>query len=132
MAWRDPIAATQLTSITTAQWFTWPGSTKVVDLNPGELAIIFMKATEAGSTDDTKFTIWESIKSAPGDPSSSTADWAILAEITHDTSAVDDGKWISARFSGAYKIAVSVERVGTTDTIDSADCELRRDGVSAG
>lgn len=124
MAWGSKTSATQLTSITTEQFFSFGGST-VLSLNPGEAMHILVKANPVGSpTDHLIVAIYGTL-----DDATETV-WALTpwAEFTVDKAL--DPNYVDFIVSGLFKFRIGVRRSGTTDTITDADCSYRKDGVS--
>lgn len=119
MAWGSKTASTQLTSITTEQFFS-----QTPTLNPGETAHVEVEADfPASPTDNLIVAVYGTL-----DASSENWDDTPIVEFTID-SGTDPNK-ASFLVSGVYRFRVGVRRDGTTDTITSADMAHRLDGVS--
>lgn len=119
MAWQDKQTATQLTSITTEQFFDQTPS-----LNPRELCHVQIEIDfPASPTDDAVVSLYGTL-----DDSSENWDDTPFRQlaISKDT----DPNAVSFTVGGVYKFRVGVKRSGTTDTITSADMAFRKDGVS--
>jgi hypothetical protein len=120
MAWQSKVNATQLTSITTEQFFN-----QVITLNPGEMAHVQISADfPATPTDDLIVAVYATL-----DDSSET--WSIQPVMEFSISRTPDPNRTAFLLSGFYKCRIGVRRSGTTDTITSADMSFRKDGVSA-
>ena len=116
MAWDTPTAATQLTSITTEQFFD-----ELPAPDPGELIHLQIKITNAGSTDGVFINFYGSID---GGTDYSGVPFASRALVN-----ADKAKWVDFFISGPKKFRVGITRDGSTDTI-SADMEWVGDGIS--
>lgn len=122
MAWSAKTDATQLTSITTEQFFTFGASTNI-PLNPGETADVYVKFVPAASpTDSLVISVYGSLDGG------TTYDLVPVLTFMLDKGANPNS--VSFLVAGYYSFRVGVKRSGTTDTIVSADCSYRRDGVS--
>ena len=120
MAWGAKQTSTQLTSITTEQFFT-----NTPALNPGELAHVQILCDfPASPTDNLVVSVFATL-----DDSSEVWDDVALLQFEIDN-AVDQPE-VSFTVTGVFKFRVGVKRSGTTDTITSADMSHRLDGVSA-
>jgi hypothetical protein len=122
MAWSAKVDATQLTSITTEQFFAFPGASNVT-LNPGETADVYVKFVPVASpTDSLVISVYGSLDAG------TTYDVVPILTFMLDKGTSPN----SASFlvSGYYSFRVGVKRSGTTDTITSADCSYRKDGIS--
>jgi hypothetical protein len=116
MAWGSDTAATQLSSITTEQFFD-----QVPTLNPRETAHVQVWVEFPGSpTDHAIVAIYTTV-----DDSSEVWDLVFFLENSPDPNR------ISFLVTGVYKFRVGVRRSGSTDTITSADMAYRKDGVNA-
>ena len=110
MAWGSDTAATQLTSITTEQFFN-----QVPTLNPRETAHVQLSVDFPGSpTDHAIVAVYTTLDD--------TSEFLIENTI--------DPNRISLLVTGVYKFRVGVRRSGATDTITSADLSYRKDGVN--
>lgn len=119
MAWTAKVNATQLTSITTEQFFS-----TLITLNPGEQAHVEVEANPVASpTDDLIVSVYATLD----DASENWDDTAVFAFSIDN--AIDPNK-ASFIVAGLFKFRVGVKRSGTTDTITSADLSYRKDGVS--
>lgn len=119
MAWGSKTSATQLTSITTEQFFD-----TLITLNPGETAHVEVEVNfPVTPTDDAIVSVYGTL-----DASSESWD-----ETPIDTFTIDNGTDPNKRsflVGGFYKFRVGVKRSGSTDTITSADLSYRVDGIS--
>jgi hypothetical protein len=123
MAWGSKQTATQLTSITTEQFFSFGGSS-YVSLNPGESAYVQVTADPpATPTDNLLVAVYGTL-----DASSETSDATPFMEFAIDKGT--DPNIVSFVVSGVYRFRIGVRRSGTTDTYTDADCSYRLDGVS--
>ena len=123
MAWGSKVSATQLTSITTEQFFSFGGSTKVT-LNPGEEAHVRIEADFPGSpTDHLDVAVYSTL-----DDSSEV--WDVEPFLTARLSNSPDPNRVPLIISGVYAFRIGVARSGTTDTITSADASYRKNGVN--
>lgn len=122
MAWSAKTDATQLTSITTEQFFSFPTILTVVPLNPGELVDVYVKYVPAGSpTDSLVVSVYGTLDGSVFDIQ------PVLTFVLDKGTNPNSGSFV---VSGLYSFRIGVKRSGTTDTIVSADCSFRRDGVS--
>lgn len=120
MAWGTKVSATQLTSITTEQYFS-----QTPTLNPGELHHCEVEYNPVGSpTDDLVVSVYATL-----DASAENWDDTPIMQFTI-SKAIDPNK-ASFVITGVYKYRIGVKRSGTTDTITSADFSYRANGVSA-
>lgn len=120
MAWGSKTSATQLTSITTEQFFDAP-----ISLNPQETAHVEVEANPPTTpTDDLIVAVYGTL-----DASSESWDETPIMEFLIDKD-IDPNK-ASFLVSGYYKVRVGVRRSGSTDTYTSADMSYRKDGVGA-
>lgn len=120
MAWGADTAATQLTSITTEQFFS-----TVITLNPGELAHVQVSADfPATPTDHLVVSVYTTLDDT-------TEVWDITPWLQFQIDKATDPNRASFALYGCYKARVGVKRSGTTDTITSADLSYRKNGVSA-
>jgi hypothetical protein len=118
--WGSDTAATQLTSITTEQFFN-----QVPALNPRETAHVQVSVDFPGSpTDHAIVAVYTTL-----DDSSEV--WDIIPMMEFLIENATDPNRISFLVTGVYKFRVGVRRSGSTDTITSADLSLRKDGVNA-
>lgn len=123
MAWSSKTSATQLTSITTEQFFSFGGSSRV-DLDPGESAHFQVEVNfPASPTDDAIVAVYGTL-----DESSEVYDLIPVIEFVIDKAA--DPNRVSFLVDGVKGFRVGVRRSGTTDTITTADASYRRNGVS--
>ena len=119
MAWAAKDGATQLTSITTEQFFDDTPS-----LNPGETAHIQVEVNfPTTPTDNAIVSVYTTL-----DDSSEDWDEIPFQRFTIDNS--EDLSEVSFVVAGVYKFRVGVKRDGTTDTLTDADMDNRLDGVS--
>lgn len=120
MAWGNKTSATQLTSITTEQFFD-----VTPPLNPRERAHCEVEFNPPSTpTDDLVVSVYNTL-----DASSENWDDTPFMQFTI-SKAIDPNK-ASFIVEGVYKFRVGVKRSGSTDTITSADLSYRVDGVSA-
>ena len=120
MAWGSDTAATQLTSITTEQFFD-----QVPTLNPRETAHVQVAVDFPTSpTDHAIIAVYTTL-----DDTSEVFDLIPMMEFLIENTTDPNG--ISFLVAGVYKFRVGVRRSGSTDTITSADLSLRKDGVNA-
>lgn len=121
MAWGSAVSATQLTSITSQQFFSFTGSTQVT-LNPGESAHVVVDFNPPSTpTDHLNVRVYGSLDGTNYDDTP-----YIALQIDKGT----DPNQASFIVSGLYSFRIGVSRSGTTDTITSADCSYRKDGIS--
>jgi hypothetical protein len=121
MPWGSAVTATQLTSITTEQFFSYGGSTQVT-LNPGESAHITIDCNFPGSpTDHLNVKVYGSLDGTNYDDT---------AFISFQIDKGTDPNQVSFLVYGLYSFRVGVARSGSTDTITSADSSYRKDGIS--
>lgn len=117
MAWGSKDTATQLTSITTEQFFD-----DKPQLDPGEVCHVQIGCDFPSSPTDNLIV----------------ACYATLDDTTYDTvpflefeiDNATDQPDVSFVVQGVYQFKVGVRRNGTTDTITSADMGHRLDGVA--
>jgi hypothetical protein len=120
MAWGSDTAATQLTGITTEQFFN-----QVPTLNPRETARVQVSVNFPSSpTDHAIIAVYTTL-----DDTSEVSDLIPMMEFLIENTT--DPNRISFLVTGVYKFRVGVRRSGSTDTITSADTSLRKDGVNA-
>ena len=119
MAWSGKTAATQLTSITTEQFFD-----TLVTLNPGETADCEVEFNPPATPVD------HLVVSVYGTLDASTENWDDTAFLTFLISNSIDPNKRKFTVRDVYKFRVGVKRSGTTDTITSADFAYRKNGVS--
>lgn len=119
MTWGAKVSATQLTSITTEEFFD-----AVITLAPGEQADVEVEFNPPTTpTDDLVVSVYGTL-----DESSENWDDTPILSFTI-SNAIDPNK-ASFVLAGFYKMRIGVKRSGTTDTITSADMSYRKDGVS--
>ena len=119
MAWGSDTASTQLTSITTEQFFS-----QTPQLNPGELAHCQVTVDfPTTPTDNAIISVYTTL-----DDTSENWDDVPWMQFTllNDT----DPNSVSFLVQGVYKFRVGVQRDGSTDTLTSADMSHRVDGVT--
>lgn len=120
MAWGADTNATQLTSITTEQFFD-----VTPQLTPGELAHVQVSVDfPATPTDDAIIAVYTTLDDA-------TEVWDVQPIMEFTLENGDDPNRASFSVAGVYKFRVGVRRSGTTDTLTSADMSVREDGVAA-
>ena len=113
MAWGSDTAATQLTSITTEQFFN-----QVPTLNPRETAHVQVSVDFPSSpTDHAIVAVYTTL-----DDTSEVWDLIPMMEFLIENTT--DPNRISFLVTGVYKFRVGVRRSGSTDTITSADLSL--------
>jgi hypothetical protein len=120
MAWGSRTNATQLTAITTEQFFD-----QTPQLSPRETAAVQVSVDfPASPTDHAIIAVYTTL-----DDSSEVWDLVPIQEFFLENSP--DPNRITFQLAGVYKFRVGVRRSGTTDTITSADMAYRKDGVNA-
>lgn len=120
MAWGSDTAATQLTGITTEQFFD-----QVPTLNPRETAHLQLSVDFPSSpADHAVVAVYTTL-----DDTSEVWDLIPMMEFLIENTT--DPNRISFVVTGVYKFRVGVRRSGSTDTITGADMSLRKDGVNA-
>lgn len=118
MTWSGKTSATQLTSITTEQFFS-----TLVTLNPGESAHCQVDINPpATPTDYGVVSVYATLDDA-------AENWDDTPILAFQVDKALDPNAVSFLVSGVYKFRVGVKRSGTTDTITSADFSYRLDGV---
>lgn len=123
MAWGSKTSATQLTSITTEQFFSFGGNA-FITLNPGETAHIIVKANPPASpTDNLVVSVYTTLDA-------STETWDTTPFIQFQIDKGTDPNYAAFLVTGVYKFRVGVKRSGTTDTYTDADCAYRVNGIS--
>lgn len=119
MAWSSDTAATQLTSITTEQFFDVSPT-----FSPGEWAHVQVSVDwPAAPVDDIFIACYSTL-----DDSSEVWDLVPLFQIR--LSRLVDPNIISFIVREVYRFRVGVRRTGTTTTITSADLSYRTNGIS--
>lgn len=119
MAWDNDTAATQLTSITTEQFFDVTPT-----LNPGESFHCQVEVDfPTTPTDNAIVSVYSTL-----DDSSENWDDTPLMQFLVDKDT--DPNALSFIVSGVYKFRVGVQRDGSTDTITSADMSVRGNGIT--
>lgn len=119
MTWTSKSTQTQLTSITTEQYFA-----TFISLNPGEVLHGQVKVTFPGSpTDSAIISLYTTL-----DASSEVWDTTAFRSYLLDKGTSPG--YLAFSVSGIYKCRVGVKRSGTTDTLTSADMGWRTDGVT--
>ncbi len=119
MAWGSKTSATQLTAITTEQFFD-----ELITLNPRELTHVQVDVDFPGSpTDDCIIALYGTL-----DDRSEDWDDTPFREIA--VSKDTDPNAVSFTVGGVYKFRIGARRSGSTDTFASADMSYRKDGVS--
>lgn len=119
MAWGSKTSATQLTSITTEEFFD-----ETPTLNPREIAHCEVTVDFPSSPTDN------AVVSVYGTLDDSTEDWDDTPLMEFAIGNDSDPNKVSFIISGLYKFRVGVQRDGSTDTLTSADFSYRKDGVS--
>ena len=118
MAWSAVSSATQLANITTEQFFT-----VTPQLTPGETAHCVVDVDFPSTpTDNAIVSIYSTVDGTNWD------DTAILA---FSISNAIDPHQMSFLIAGVYQFRVGVKRSGTTDTITTADMDVRTNGIDA-
>lgn len=119
MSWGSKVSATQLTNITTEQFFD-----EVVTLNPGEVIVCEVEFNPPTTpTDDLLVSLY-------GTLDDSSENWDDTPFLTRTISRAIDPDKASFSVRDRYKFRVGVQRTGTTDTITSADFSYRKNGVN--
>ena len=119
MAWGSKTTSTQLTSITTEQFFS-----QTPTLNPGETAHVEVEYNPVASPTDNL------VVSVYGTLDASAENWDDTPILEFEIDNGTDPNKVGFLVSGVYKFRVGARRSGTTDTITSADMAHRLDGVS--
>jgi hypothetical protein len=120
LGFRSDTAATQLSSITTEQFFD-----QVPTLNPRETAHVQVSVDFPSSpTDHAIAAMYTTL-----DDTSEV--WALIPMMEFLIENTTDTNRISFLVTSDYKFRVGVRRSGATDMITSADLSLRKDGVNA-
>lgn len=119
MAWGSETNATQLTSITTEQFFS-----TLISLNPGETAVVQVSVDfPTTPTDDAIVGCYATL-----DDTSEV--WDVVpfyeARLRND----NDPNRLTLAVRDVYKFRVGVRRSGSTDTLTSADLSYRKNGVN--
>lgn len=122
MAWASAVNATQLTSITTEQFFSFAGSTNVT-LNPGESA--HCQVTSDPPTTPTDNLV-VSVYASPDDGTT----YDVTPFIRFHLDKASDPNRASFIVSGVESFRIGVMRSGTTDTYTDADATHRKNGIS--
>lgn len=115
-SWGEKTSASQLTSITTEQFFD-----ATPQLDPNEVAHCEVEVTFPGSpTDDAIVSVYGTL-----DASNESWDEVPLMRFTivRASNAASKASWVMPL--GIYKFRVGVQRSGTTDTLTSADFAYR-------
>src|SRR5438309_10522093 len=121
MSWASSVAATQLTSVTTEQFFSLSGA-NLVTLNPGETAHLQVKIDfPASPTDYATISAYSTVDGTNYD---------ITPFYTFNLDKATDPNSAAFLISVVYGFKVGVKRSGSTDTLTSADATLRKDGIS--
>lgn len=119
MAWGADTASTQLTSITTEQFFS-----QTPTLNPGETAHCQVEVDfPTTPTDAAIISIYTTLDA-------STEVWDITPYVQFRLANSPDPGRLSFLIDGVYKFRVGVQRSGTTDTLTSADMSHRVNGIN--
>lgn len=117
MAWSTETAATQLTSITSEQFFD-----QTPTLTPGETVHVQVSVDFPSSpTDDAIVSIYASLDGT---------DYDLTPRVQLRLLRMIDPNRVSVTLTGMYQFRVGVKRSGTTDTLTSADMSFRKNGVS--
>ena len=118
MAWGSKTDATQLTSVSTVQYFTTTPT-----LNPGEVVHCEVQGNSSGTTDNLLVEVFGTL-----DASGENWDDVPIMSFEIDCTSGNDEK-ASFVMKDIYKFRIGVTRVGSTDTF-TADFSYRADGVS--
>lgn len=119
MAWSSKTSATQLTSITTEQFFS-----TLVTLNPGESADCQVDVNfPVTPTDQGVVSVYSTLDD-------SSENWDDTPFLSFQVSNLIDPNSVSFTVTGIYKFRVGVKRSGTTDTLATADFWYRKDGIT--
>ena len=119
MAWGAKTEATQLTSISTEQFF----DVNILP-NPGELVHVEVEVDFVGSpTDDMIVAVYRTLDDT-------SENWDDVADLEFVIDKGTDPNKASFLLSGGFKHRIGVRRDGSTDTHTSADMSFRADGVS--
>jgi hypothetical protein len=124
MAWdAAAVAATQLVTLTTEQFFSFPTILTLITLNPGEWiegeANINFPVTP---TDHCILAAYPSIDGGSTFANTAAQEWTI-------DKALDPNRYPFI-FTGFSHFRLGVRRSGTTDTITSADMKFKKSGVN--
>lgn len=119
MAWGSKTNATQLTSITTIQYFDVE-----VALDPGETAHVQVEVNFPTTPTD------DAIVSVEGTLDDTSEEWDLTSYTELRTNRATDPNRVSFLVSGIYRFRVGVRRSGTTDTLTSADLSYRLNGIA--
>lgn len=113
-AWGNKTAATQLTNITTEQFFD-----QTPKLEPNQVAHCQVEANfPATPTDDLIVSVYGTLDDA-------THDWDEVPLMQFRISKDIDPSDVSFTVFGVYRFRIGVKRSGTTDTIASSDFSYR-------
>lgn len=116
MAWSARDTATQLTSITTEQFFD-----DTPTLTPGETAHVEIDANfPVTPTDNLVVSVYGTTDGS---------NWDDTPRLQFEIDNAIDPNQASFSISGVYQFRVGVKRSGSTDTITSADMAHRTDGI---
>lgn len=117
MAWSSETTATQLTSITTEQYFN-----QTPTLNPAETAHVQVSVDFPSTpTDDAIISVYGTLDGT---------DYDLTPMMQLRLLKGTDPNRVSFSVTGVYQFRVGVKRSGTTDTLTSADMSYRVNGVS--
>lgn len=123
MAWSSKTSATQLASITTEQFFSFGGST-LVTLNPGESAHVQV------DVDFPTTPVDDAIVSVYATTDASTPNYDDTPYQQFRVSRLIDPNAASFIVSDVYGFRIGIARSGSTNTITTADCAYRKNGLS--
>lgn len=118
MAWGSKDTATQLTTVSTEQFFD-----DTPTLTPGELAHVQIVGNSSGTTDNLIIAVYTTL-----DDSTENWDTVPFLELELDCTDGADND-VSFLVAGVYRFRVGVRRSGSTDTF-TADMAHRLDGVA--
>ena len=122
MAWASLVSATQNTSITTEQIVLFGGSLHI-GLNPGESAHCQVDVNFPSTPTDHAIV---AVYASPD--GGTTYDLTPLLQFQLDKAT--DPNRASFLISGVHTFRIGVRRSGSTDTLTSADCRYRLNGIS--
>lgn len=119
MTWSSKTASTQLTSITTEQFFS-----QTPTLKPGETAHVEVEVNFPSTPTDN------GVVAVYGTLDATAENWDDTPVLEFEINRAIDPNKVSFLLSGVYKFRVGVRRSGSTDTLATADMSYRLDGVN--
>lgn len=122
MPWSSPASATQLTSITTIQYFSFGGSA-MLSLLPGETMKLAVSVNfPASPTDDAIVEVFDSLDAGTS--------YATTPSQVMSVSRLIDPNTEPMVIKNTRHFRVGIRRSGSTDTLTTADAVYIKDGVS--